>query len=259
MSKTAFTDGDPSLGQLGTVITAAFLTALQNHRHDGQDQDNSCPMDYAADTGVANAYVVSLTPALTSHIAGLKIIFKAVNANTAASTINFNGLGNKTIVRRDGTALQDGDIPAGAICPVAYDGANYQLLSALPIQTTANDATYADNSTKPASTNWVRGAMSAIAIAAGFASSFAGSGYVKFPSWLGGWIIQWGQVLANAGGAATSLTFPTAFPSACYQAVLSPTGTGTSTISAWLDSLSTTGGVFHATANFNTIYIAIGK
>ena len=35
MPKTNFVNGDPSQGIMGTVVTAEFLNALNNHRHTG--------------------------------------------------------------------------------------------------------------------------------------------------------------------------------------------------------------------------------
>lgn len=49
---------------------------------------------------------------------------------------------------------------------------------------------------------------------AGFAASFATAGYLTFPTWMGGLIIQWGTVTGSASGAAT-YSFPIAFPTAC--------------------------------------------
>lgn len=39
MAKTVFSDGNAGLGQKGTKVTAAFLTAINNHIHDGADID----------------------------------------------------------------------------------------------------------------------------------------------------------------------------------------------------------------------------
>lgn len=52
----------------------------------------------------------------------------------------------------------------------------------------------------------------------GFASSFASTGYIAFPSWLGGFIIQWGLINANYNQTSVTVTFPLAFPNACLGA-----------------------------------------
>lgn len=57
----------------------------------------------------------------------------------------------------------------------------------------------------------VSAAMPSIATSAGFAFSLGAAGYVKFPSWLGAWIIQWGAGVGGTGGD-TSVSFPLAFP-----------------------------------------------
>lgn len=148
MAKTVFENGNPALGVPGTVVTAEFLNATNNHRHTGKAEDGAGAIDYAADTGAANAYAIALTPALTEHITGMPICFKATNANTGASTLNVNGLGVKTIKRLGGSGdLSQGDILLGAIVCVVYDGTDYQLLSsagegsisALPVRQTVLD------------------------------------------------------------------------------------------------------------------------
>ncbi|OPY07264.1 MAG: hypothetical protein A4E68_01946 [Syntrophaceae bacterium PtaB.Bin095] len=137
MAKTEFIDGNPAEAIEGTIVTAAFLNALNNHRHRGLDVDGDGAIDYAADTGTANAYAISLTPALTDHVIGMPIVFKAANANTGAATLNVNGLGAVAIKKNVSKALEAGDIAAGQLVTVAYDGTNYQLLSK-----SASDNTY---------------------------------------------------------------------------------------------------------------------
>ncbi len=87
------------------------------------------PINYAADTGAANAYVITLAPALTSLVTGQEVTFKAVNANTGASTLNVNGLGVRNILKFGNVALVAGDVIAGAVVVVRYDGTAWQLVS----------------------------------------------------------------------------------------------------------------------------------
>ena len=60
---------------------------------------------YLADTGAANVYVATFSPAWTSYVAGQGVLLKITNTNTAASTLNVNGLGAIAIITADGTAL----------------------------------------------------------------------------------------------------------------------------------------------------------
>lgn len=85
--------------------------------------------NYAVDTGGANAYVITLNPAPSTQasLVGVPITFKAVNANTTASTLNINGLGIVNIKHNDGTALNSGEIPANSMVTALYDGTNYQI------------------------------------------------------------------------------------------------------------------------------------
>jgi hypothetical protein len=85
---------------------------------------------YAADSGAVNALVVTLAPVPPAYAAGMTLRIKAVNSNTGATTLNVNGLGAKSVVRRDGSALLDSDIIFGAVQDYIYDGTNFQLASA---------------------------------------------------------------------------------------------------------------------------------
>jgi hypothetical protein len=86
--------------------------------------------DYVADTGAANAYVITPSPAITAYTAGQIFSFKAANTNTTTSTLNVNALGAKTINKLNGaTALAVGDIVAGQIVTVEYDGTVFQMIS----------------------------------------------------------------------------------------------------------------------------------
>lgn len=53
---------------------------------------------------------------------------------------------------------------------------------------------------------------------AGFAASFSYAGYLAFPTWMGGLIIQWGSISVPANSTATG-SLPIAFPTAVFQGV----------------------------------------
>lgn len=50
----------------------------------------------------------------------------------------------------------------------------------------------------------------------GFASSLTTNGYIKFPNWLGGLIIQCGNI---SHGTTVSVSFPIAYPTKCASVV----------------------------------------
>lgn len=81
----------------------------------------------AIDTGAANALVVALVPALAEYKFGLSIDVIVGNDNTGPATINVNGLGVRTILRNDGSALQPRDLPINGIVTLKYNGAQFQI------------------------------------------------------------------------------------------------------------------------------------
>ncbi len=143
MSKTVFNDTPPT----GTIVTANFLNAVNNHRHTGRNIDGDGAIDYAVSTGSANAYALTLSPALDAQIAGMSIRFKANFTNTGPATININGLGAVEMKKNGSTALVSGDIVAGTIYEIFYDGTNFQILNQLSpalyyASSTGNDYEY---------------------------------------------------------------------------------------------------------------------
>lgn len=82
------------------------------------------------DTGTANNYVITFLagqPIPTSYVAGMGVKFKALNANSGASVINVNGLGNVTIRRASGAGVATGDIISGQVVELTYDGTFFQM------------------------------------------------------------------------------------------------------------------------------------
>jgi hypothetical protein len=97
---------------------AILLKAIQHLIQRGQTV-------YAADSGVADAMVIALTPAPPEYKDGMVVHvqkFAAANATTTP-TLNANGLGAKQIVRRDGSALGVGDLPASCRLSLSYAAA----------------------------------------------------------------------------------------------------------------------------------------
>ncbi|MGE8079013.1 hypothetical protein [Peribacillus loiseleuriae] len=84
---------------------------------------------YATATGSANAYIATLTPALSTYQEGVSLRLKINVTNTGASTINVNGLGAKAIKKADGTDINVGQLKAGGIYDLVYNGVNFQLRS----------------------------------------------------------------------------------------------------------------------------------
>lgn len=94
--------------------------------------DITGPVLYAADTGGANAYVVTRSSPATSLTAGMEVIWKASATNTGASTINVDQLGVKSLTNPDGSALAAGVIVAGSIYTCVYDGTKFLSAGPLP-------------------------------------------------------------------------------------------------------------------------------
>ncbi|HYD17061.1 MAG TPA: hypothetical protein VEF76_01115 [Patescibacteria group bacterium] len=84
-------------------------------------------LNFASDTGSANAYAVAPAPALSAYAAGQVVTLKTANAVTGASTINVNALGAKTIKMQDGSDLSAGAMNAGGVYILVYDGTNFVL------------------------------------------------------------------------------------------------------------------------------------
>jgi plasmid maintenance system antidote protein VapI len=74
-----------------------------------------------------NTYTATLAP-VPASLASLWCLITFTNANTTAATINVNSLGAKDIKKADGSALSSGDIPAGSIQLLVYNGTYFQIV-----------------------------------------------------------------------------------------------------------------------------------
>ena len=88
-------------------------------------------------TGVSGSDTITATVTSSSFIAyaaGQMFNFVAVATNTTTSvTLNLNGLGAKSITQIGAVALSAGSIKIGQLVTVVYDGAQFQLAGATPL------------------------------------------------------------------------------------------------------------------------------
>lgn len=134
---TALTDSLAKDGQ--TTPTANLPMGGYRHTNVG---DASARTDYAKVSQVQDGGYVSLSsvsgadtitavcsPAISAYASGQSFKFVSAGANTGAVTLNINGLGAKSVTKEGTTALAAGDIAAGAVVWVDYDGTRFQLTS----------------------------------------------------------------------------------------------------------------------------------
>lgn len=82
---------------------------------------------YAADSASTDAYSVTPTPGAPNPlVAGYRLHFKANTANTGVATLNV-GTGAVSLKKSGTRDLETGDILAGQVVTVVYDGANFQV------------------------------------------------------------------------------------------------------------------------------------
>jgi hypothetical protein len=77
-------------------------------------------------TGTNTLTGVSVPP-YTSYVAGMTLSFIPANTNTDAVTLDLDGLGAKNVFVGSSTALSSGDLVAGRIAQIQYDGTRFQL------------------------------------------------------------------------------------------------------------------------------------
>jgi hypothetical protein len=78
-------------------------------------------LQYFVDSGSANTYVITPSPAIAAYEEGQRFVVRIANASTGASTLNVNSLGAIAIQHADGSAISSGDLAAGGIFEFTYD------------------------------------------------------------------------------------------------------------------------------------------
>jgi hypothetical protein len=143
-SQVSYIAPDGSLRQVAGVNAAhiPFSSAdgVVDNLVDGTPKLNVYPLNlvvgqtinYGQDVGTPNAYSITLNATIPAYVAGQQFTFRAINANTGSATLNVNHLGAKLIkLYRSGslTTLASGDILAGQVVTVVYDGTQFIMTS----------------------------------------------------------------------------------------------------------------------------------
>ena len=140
-----YINGNPSTGTQGSIppaasieypqreianlITDCTLSPTNSNLHQLGLAVQTQRVNYATDTGTADAMTISLSPPPTQYTTGMPIhVRKGGSPNaTSAPTINVNGLGSRTLIHFDGTALAGAELAAGTLFCAMYDGTAFRL------------------------------------------------------------------------------------------------------------------------------------
>lgn len=125
---TTITANLPMAGFKHTGVGAA--SARTQYGQVAQIQDSGYVYAAATDGGT-DAYVATLSPAITAYVTGMAVRLKFNERNTTtAPTLALNGIASpKTITLNNGDALAVGDIDTDGVYWLVYDGTNFQLQS----------------------------------------------------------------------------------------------------------------------------------
>ena len=138
------------------ILTYSYKGTVYKTRSPVQILD---PMGFVAlpDTGAVNAYVVTDQRLPAQLYTGLKVEFKAVNANTGGCTLNINGSGAQALVQPGGAALAPGMVQTNGLTRVEWDGAQWQLIGSQSQPFYARTAAEIAAGVIPANTSYMPG------------------------------------------------------------------------------------------------------
>ena len=163
---------------------------------------------YAADTGSSTAYVVTMSPAVGAYQTGQSFVFKAANANTTTTpTLNVNSLGAKTITNPDGTALVVGQIAAGALIKVIYDGTYFQIQTQNTTGVKVKSGTLTINNNSASTTTTITCGFTPKAIRVWASSGAANSWGGSFGTWNATDGNSCAYILTNANTTSSTYIF----------------------------------------------------
>ncbi|ATR85172.1 hypothetical protein CS390_22950 [Pseudomonas sp. HLS-6] len=231
----ATTKDDVELGNLPNAIS--------------DDSETNSSLILASTKAVKSAVALIWT-AIANIVSGATVVGKCAKFATARKItlsgamtgyVDFDG---STDVTLNAAATQATETIAGGA----------KVASQSQTNTGADDATYVT----PKKLRW------------GVSFSLEPNGYIAFPSWMGGWIVQWGRAGNQASGPIT-VAFPIAFPSLkLFELALpvvgdpigwdvSPSSGNTSKTQATFHRRAGNGTTTNGITNFDIYWIAAGR
>jgi len=96
------------------------------------------PSGEFGETTGTDAYLLTLSDSIVTY-AGLRFFAKFSNGNTGPSTLNVNAIGIKSIRKNGSLELESGDIQAGQVYQLLYDGVHLQVVGQVTVVQPPND------------------------------------------------------------------------------------------------------------------------
>jgi len=230
MATKGYTVNDTNIGTLASTLAAIQTLADMKGALLSVAYSASLNLNLAAYTGFEISLSGNTSIAFTGASAGERVTLIFVQ----------DAVGGRTVAWPSGTygAAQPDPTP-NAVSAISFEvDAALNLRAYTPVMSSAGTVAIAaspasnDNSLRVATTAWALG---------GFAISLGPTGYVKFPTWIGGFILQWSVGASQSDSSVTqTINFPINFPTNCYTILVG------STSSSFSD---TSMGVFVAISN----------
>lgn len=165
--------------------------------------------DYAGDSGTANVYIASFSPPVTALNDGLKLRITVGHPNSGASTFSPDGLSAAPIKTFTNFPLIGGELFTGLELELTYTSVTSSWVITSPSQATEGGPGSAIIATQ-ALTDAIANDTTIVTpkkLGNGFSFIAAFPGRIKLPSWLGSFMMQWGQSNALSTGSNASLGF----------------------------------------------------
>lgn len=169
-------------------------------------------------TGTGAAYLMSPVPTVTALAANQRYTVKFHASSTVTPTINISSLGAKRLKQYTSAGAKvDATLVAGQISDVIYDGTDLVVMNQLPpaglVQATETVLGGAEVATQPETNAGTDDAtiVTPKKLRFGFSALFASAGYVTFPTWMGGFMIQWGSAPNATADGTQAVSYPTSF------------------------------------------------